>query len=100
MSVKDSVLKVLSESKSSDGFVSGQELAEKCGVTRTSVWKAVEALRKQGAGIEAVTNRGYRLTGDGIFSEEKITKILDDLLDVTAENSVVEDTVDEHKNVN
>ncbi|MEE1166167.1 MAG: diadenylate cyclase CdaA [Treponema sp.] len=34
------------------------------------------------------------------LSQEKITKILDDLLDVTAENSVVEDTVDEHKNVN
>lgn len=78
MAVKDTVLAVLKNVDSEDGFISGQELAEKCGVTRTSVWKAVEALRKQGAAIEAVTNRGYRLTESDIFDAETILSFVED----------------------
>ena len=44
-----------------DGFVSGESLAASLGVTRAAVWKAVDGLRQQGAQIEAVRNRGYRL---------------------------------------
>jgi len=42
-------------------FHSGEELARKLGVTRSAVWKAVEALRTLGTGMQAVRNRGYRL---------------------------------------
>ena len=42
-------------------FVSGQELCEHFGVSRTAVWKAVGQLKKEGFCIEAVQNRGYRL---------------------------------------
>lgn len=46
----------------SDGsFHSGAELAAREGVTRSAVWKAVELLREQGAAVEAVPRRGYRL---------------------------------------
>lgn len=72
MAVKDSVFSVLQNTKTEDGFVSGQELAEKCGVTRTSVWKAINALRKQGAQIEAITNRGYRLVSNDVYNAEQI----------------------------
>lgn len=42
-------------------YVSGQELCEHFGVSRTAVWKAVEQLKKDGYRIEAVKNRGYLL---------------------------------------
>ncbi|WP_294801741.1 biotin--[acetyl-CoA-carboxylase] ligase [uncultured Gemmiger sp.] len=45
-------------------YISGQELAQQLGVSRTAVWKAVTALRADGTPIEAVTNRGYVLHKD------------------------------------
>ncbi|HEX2985748.1 MAG TPA: biotin--[acetyl-CoA-carboxylase] ligase [Caproiciproducens sp.] len=55
------------------GFVSGEELSEKMGVSRTAVWKYVKALREEGYGIESVTNRGYRLVSrPDIMTEEEI----------------------------
>ncbi|MDE6168173.1 MAG: HTH domain-containing protein, partial [Acetatifactor sp.] len=42
-------------------YVSGQELCERFGVSRTAVWKAVNQLKKEGYRIEAVNNRGYLL---------------------------------------
>ncbi len=43
-------------------FVSGEELSLNLKKSRTAIWKAVESLRKDGYEIEAVTNRGYRLS--------------------------------------
>ena len=58
MSTKDTVLAVLME----DGqALSGERLARRLGVSRNSIWKAIEQLRQEGYQIEAVTNRGYRL---------------------------------------
>ena len=45
----------------SEAYVSGQELCEQFGVSRTAVWKAIGQLKKEGYVIEAVQNRGYRL---------------------------------------
>ena len=42
-------------------FISGEEIAQKLGVTRTAVWKAINTLKSEGYPISAVTNRGYRL---------------------------------------
>jgi BirA family biotin operon repressor/biotin-[acetyl-CoA-carboxylase] ligase len=42
-------------------FHSGAELASREGVTRSAVWKAMELLRAQGAAVEAIPRRGYRL---------------------------------------
>ncbi len=42
-------------------FHSGEELAEKLGVSRSAVWKAGNSLRDLGATLHAVRNRGYRL---------------------------------------
>ncbi len=44
-----------------EGNVSGAELAERLGVSRTTIWNHVEALRQEGYVIEAATHRGYRL---------------------------------------
>lgn len=55
--------KVLELLKAAEGFVSGEEVSRQLGVSRTAIWKAISALRKEGYDIESVTNRGYRLRG-------------------------------------
>lgn len=52
---------ILSELRKRDDYVSGQELCDRLGVSRTAVWKAIRQLKEEGYGIEALTNRGYRL---------------------------------------
>lgn len=56
--MKAEILKVLREA---DGHVSGQELCERLGVSRTAVWKIIGQLKEEGYQIEAVRNRGYLL---------------------------------------
>ena len=57
--VKDALLGLLEGSRGA--FVSGEEVALRLGVSRNAVWKAAEALRREGYCIESVKNRGYRL---------------------------------------
>ena len=52
---------ILKEIRNSADYVSGQELCEKIGVSRTAVWKVIKQLQAEGYDIEAVTNKGYRL---------------------------------------
>ncbi len=47
--------------KSSEGFVSGEEIAGKLNVSRASVWKRIQNLRSMGFDITASTKKGYRL---------------------------------------
>mgnify|MGYP000178838196 CR=1 FL=1 len=56
--MKTEILTLLRET---DGYVSGQELCEKFGVSRTAVWKAINQLKEEGYEIEAVRNKGYRI---------------------------------------
>ena len=44
-----------------DGFVSGEAISDKLGLSRAAVWKHVGALREQGYRIDALPARGYRL---------------------------------------
>lgn len=55
---KDEILKKL---RDAGDYVSGQELCEHYGVSRTAIWKAIRQLEKDGYIIEAQNNRGYRL---------------------------------------
>jgi len=43
-------------------FLSGEQVAKRCGITRTMVWKHVKSLQEEGYEIEAVPSQGYRLT--------------------------------------
>ena len=63
----------------SDGkFHSGEDLARELQVSRSAVWKAVGALKVLGATLEAVRNRGYRLTHSGEpLDARKIRRHLD-----------------------
>jgi len=52
-------------------FVSGEALSGKLGLSRTAVWKVVNALRRKGYRIEAVPSRGYRL----LESPDRLTSL-------------------------
>lgn len=52
---------ILSALRQSEGYISGQELCERFGVSRTAVWKGINQLKNEGYQIEAVQNKGYRL---------------------------------------
>lgn len=56
MALKSEILKLLKED---DGYVSGQELCERFGVSRTAIWKVIRQLEEEGYKIEAVRNKGY-----------------------------------------
>ena len=56
--------KILALLREREDYVSGQELCERFGVSRTAVWKAMGQLKKEGYRIEAVQNRGYRLAAE------------------------------------
>lgn len=71
MSVKSSVLRFLEEQKGV--YISGEDLAARFSCSRTAVWKAISALRKEGYPIDAVTNKGYILEPDSnLLSSEAI----------------------------
>ena len=55
-----------------DGFVSGEEISRRIGLSRTAVWKHIEELRREGYQIEARQKSGYRLVcrPDLILKEE------------------------------
>lgn len=57
---KEKILNLLRSSKTE--FLSGEELARKCGISRTMVWKHIKSLEREGFGIEAVPSQGYRIT--------------------------------------
>ena len=45
-----------------ESFFSGQELSRRLGISRAAVWKAIDALRRDGYTVEARPGLGYRLT--------------------------------------
>lgn len=64
--------------RESDGYVSGQQLCEKLGVSRTAVWKAVNGLKEEGYQVEAVRNRGYRIIeSPDILTKEELSSMID-----------------------
>lgn len=56
--MKSEILRMLRET---EGYVSGQELCNKFGVSRTAVWKTINQLKEAGYEIEAAQNKGYHL---------------------------------------
>ncbi|MGR9049949.1 biotin--[acetyl-CoA-carboxylase] ligase [Halobacillus faecis] len=53
-----------------EGHISGQELSEQLGISRTAVWKHMNELKKDGYEIEAVQRKGYKI----ISSPDKISE--------------------------
>lgn len=72
--MKAELLRILREAKD---YVSGQQLCEHLGVSRTAVWKMIHQLEEDGYEIEAVKNRGYRIREiPDVMTAEEITSRL------------------------
>ena len=72
--MKTKILQIL---RQSEDYISGQELCENLGVSRTAVWKSIKQLREKGYEIEAVQNRGYRLAGvPDVMSQQEIESLI------------------------
>ena len=77
MSVKSEILHILESNKGEN--ISGQELADLLGVSRTAVWKAINLLKDEGYPIESVQNKGYSLsTSSDFLSSEGIRLYLNE----------------------
>ncbi len=75
MSIKSDILKELTSG--AQEYISGEELAKKLGVSRNSIWKAVNALKKDGFMINATTNKGYNLlANNNTLSKESVKNSL------------------------
>ncbi len=58
--------------------MSGQQLCDRLGVSRTAVWKVMKQLKEEGYQIESVPSRGYRLVESpaDVYSESEIASRL------------------------
>ncbi|MDE7022132.1 MAG: biotin--[acetyl-CoA-carboxylase] ligase [Lachnospiraceae bacterium] len=61
INVKTDKSDILTLLRNSRDYVSGQQLCDQFGVSRTAVWKAINQLKEEGYRIEAVSHKGYRL---------------------------------------
>lgn len=76
MTTREKVLQELTNNKNSS--VSGQQIADACGVSRAAIWKAINSLRQEGWQISGTTNGGYILNENSdVFSKELFCEYLD-----------------------
>ena len=52
---------ILTLLRNSTDYVSGQQICDQFGVSRTAVWKVINQLKEEGYQIESVSRKGYRL---------------------------------------
>lgn len=88
--MKEEILRLL---RSADGYISGQELCNRFGVSRTAVWKAINQLKEAGYEIEAQQNKGYRLVAaPDLMTEAEIKSLMH--TDWVAKEVLYFDTID------
>ncbi len=63
--------------KNSGNYISGEEISNRMGVSRTTIWKHIKKLREKGYLIDSITNKGYTLSKvpDRIIPEEVLIKL-------------------------
>lgn len=86
MSVKSEILAILSDANGE--YVSGQALGSRLYCSRNAVWKAINALKCDGYEIDAVTNKGYRLSGGDVLCADGIMRYLKQPLDLQVTDCV------------
>ena len=68
--MKTEILELLKKQKD---FISGQQLCEHFGVSRTAVWKVINRLKEEGYVIESVNRKGYRIVScPDLLSEDEL----------------------------
>lgn len=56
--------KILNLLKSNKDYISGEEISKLLGVTRSSVWKYINMLKKDNYIIDGISNKGYKLISE------------------------------------
>ncbi|BCP60245.1 bifunctional biotin--[acetyl-CoA-carboxylase] ligase/biotin operon repressor BirA [Streptococcus parasuis] len=62
--------------KEKEDYISGEDMAQELGISRTSIWKAIRQLETLGLTIEAARNRGYKLAEGDLLLPELIAQEL------------------------
>lgn len=64
--------KILALLLNQEKFISGEEISQLLGVSRTAIWKAIKKLKEEGYEIESVSNKGYHVVSvpDKMIKEE------------------------------
>ena len=87
--------KILELLQNCPDFISGQELSERFGVSRTAVWKVMNQLKEEGYEVEAVRNRGYRIVGSAdVMTQEELESLLDGRTKRDGQTVVYSDEID------
>jgi len=53
--------KILTLLRNASDYISGQELCEKLGVSRTAIWKVMNQIKEEGYVVDSVQNKGYKI---------------------------------------
>lgn len=74
--MKEEILSMLKANKGT--YNSGQDLSNKLGVSRTSVWKCINSLKEEGYLIDSISKKGYMLISspDLLTSDEIIEFVI------------------------
>lgn len=57
--MRDKIVEIILNS--GQNFISGEEISNELGISRTAVWKHINKLKEEGYNIESVNRKGYRL---------------------------------------
>jgi birA, biotin-[acetyl-CoA-carboxylase] ligase region len=72
--MKTEIIKIL---RNTDGYVSGQQLCDQLGVSRTTVWNVMNQLKEEGYELESVSKKGYRLkTCPDLITAEEVQSLV------------------------
>lgn len=66
--MKEKILELLRVNKD---YVSGQEICNQLGVSRTAIWKNIKVLKELGYEIDSVNNKGYKLLSQPDVIDER-----------------------------
>lgn len=74
--MKSDILNDLKQKNS--GFISGQEIGQKYGITRAAIWKYIKQLQNEGYTIDSASKNGYRLVScPDILTYDEISEYMD-----------------------
>lgn len=57
--MENKILKLLKDNK--DSYISGQDISNELGVSRTAIWKHITKLKEMGYEINSISKKGYKL---------------------------------------
>lgn len=69
--------KILNILRSTDTYISGEEISKLLGISRAAIWKHINQLKKEGYQIDSLTKSGYKLiSSPDILSFDEISPFL------------------------